>query len=417
MFAKSKPVFCLNNVLRRRKHMKRQKLNLLFSAAFLETMVFLMCGNIYAQQDTPQNYDIREQKAPVIEKQRLTDLRKRLQTRKAKFQVGYTYAREVGVKKISGGKKPEVSAAQVRVQSNLAQQLTRIDDDARKLANVPSVQVACNAGLTKWDWRKQSKVTPVKRQMCGNCWAYGAMSAYESSDLIRNNQTVDGSEQYIVSDNNNAAGTCAGGYGYRAMEFLVTSGTAMDSVLPDAGITGSPHPGMATPYDALAWGWVNPAHYDDPGTQNIKEALCQYGPLETWIDSGGTFGDYVSGVYDDDDDKAAGYDGVGHFVTIIGWDEDKGAWIIKNSWGHNWGETAGFGTERGFGWITYRTHSVGSWVTWIQAKGKSYKLPPKYYELVPKRIINPGPVINPALKQSEIIYPEVKDPYSRLGIY
>jgi C1A family cysteine protease len=360
--------------------MNLKKFNLIASLTLSGMAALFACGTASAQQET---YEIREQKAPQVEKQKLVTLRKRIQDKKLKFQVAYTYANEMGVRKITGGQKPNLPVAEVMKQNELANQLTKIDMDARLAAHLPQVQLACNVNASSWDWRRENKVTPVKRQKCGNCWAYGAMSAYEASDLIRNNQNVDGSEQYIVSDNNNSAGTCDGGYGYRAMEFLVTRGTAFDSVLPDSGATGSPHPSMATPLDALAWGWVNPSHYDNPGTANIKTALCQYGPVETWIDAGGTFGSYSGGVYDDDDDRSPGYSGVaGHFVTIIGWDNNKGAWIIKNSWGQNWGETAGSGSERGYGYITWNTHGVGSYVTWIQAKARTYTLPPKYYDLL-----------------------------------
>jgi cathepsin L len=372
--------------------------------SFLTATVFFGAGSASAQV---QPYEQLELKAPVAVKQKLVLTRKRIQDKKLKFQVGYTYAAERGIKNITGGKIPQVSAADARKTNALASKLVRIDDEARLSAHLPNLQLACNPSARKWDWRRQGKVSPVKRQQCGNCWAYAAMSAFESSYLIRNAVTLDGSEQYIVSNNDNGAGTCDGGYSYKAIEFLVTRGTAPDSVMPDTGNTGSPNVSVETPYDGVAWGWVNESDVAHPSVQDIKTAVCEKGPVSTWIDAGGTFGDYVSGIYDDDDDQQAGHQVGGHFVTIVGWDEDKGSWIIKNSWGQNWGETAGFGSERGYGFITYGTHKVGSYVSWIRAEGRDYKLPAQYYELLPLKrrfpIPGPGPVIRPDVIKTPVI--------------
>jgi C1A family cysteine protease len=58
---------------------------------------------------------------------------------------------------------------------------------------------------------------------------------------------------------------------------------------------------------------------------------------------------------------------VNHAVTLIGWDDGRGAWLIKNSWGTGWGETGGSGTERGYMWIQYGCNNVGYASSWVQA--------------------------------------------------
>ena len=42
-----------------------------------------------------------------------------------------------------------------------------------------------------------------------------------------------------------------------------------------------------------------------------------------------------------------------HAVILVGWDDSKGAWLIKNSWGRSWG-------NHGYGWIRYGTSCMGT---------------------------------------------------------
>ncbi len=365
-------------------------------------MFVSLSGYVLAQRE---DYKIREIRATTKVKTDLVKFRDRIRTKKLTFNVGYTVALERGVEKISGGKKPDVSPVQARKQYSLAMEALKLDREARIAAGKPIIQLACSANLKTWDWRKQGKITPVRAQKCGNCWAYASLAAYESSYLIKRNKAVDGSEQYVVSNNNNGAGVCEfppGGRSDLASEFLVLNGTTSESVMPDLGITGTADAGIASPYDALVWGWANPDAPGSPGVQSIKQALCEHGAVASWVDAGGTFGAYIGGdsaandVYNDDDDKEAGHKVAGHYVAIIGWDDNRGAWLIKNSWGQNWGFEAGWGDERGYGWIKYGTHGIGSWVSWVEATGEGYKLPPRYFELMPLKK-SPKPVLKPMI--------------------
>ena len=47
----------------------------------------------------------------------------------------------------------------------------------------------------------------------------------------------------------------------------------------------------------------------------------------------------------------------GHAVSIVGYDDSKNAWLIRNSWNTAWGEA-------GFGWVDYDDVSGVGGETW-----------------------------------------------------
>ena len=59
----------------------------------------------------------------------------------------------------------------------------------------------------------------------------------------------------------------------------------------------------------------------------VKQALLQ-GPLVTTLTVYSDFLSYGSGVYKHEAGEAEG----GHAVSIVGYDDEKGAWLIRNSW-------------------------------------------------------------------------------------
>jgi hypothetical protein len=105
-----------------------------------------------------------------------------------------------------------------------------------------------------------------------------------------------------------------------------------------------------------------------PSVADMKDALCTYGPVAVAVTVTPAFQMYNSGVFDEDDSG-----NVNHGITVIGWDDSKthalgsGAWLIKNSWGTHWGETGGYGADRGYMWIAYGSNQVGFGAAWAEA--------------------------------------------------
>ncbi|GAA4664276.1 C1 family peptidase [Amycolatopsis dongchuanensis] len=66
----------------------------------------------------------------------------------------------------------------------------------------------------------------------------------------------------------------------------------------------------------------------------IKHHIFGYGPVTACMVVYEDFFHYAGGVYRHTTEETRG----GHCVALIGWDDDQGCWIAKNSWGTGWGE-------------------------------------------------------------------------------
>ena len=93
-------------------------------------------------------------------------------------------------------------------------------------------------------------------------------------------------------------------------------------------------------------------------TALIKQAMLTYGPISVCIAADGPFENYSGGVFKDD-----GYSQVNHQVIVVGWDDSKGAWKLRNSWGTSWGDPS----MPGYGWIAYGANQVGTEAMWAMA--------------------------------------------------
>jgi cathepsin L len=372
-----------------------------FLAVFVVASIFLI-GTVSADtaklQVDPKRAEMlkqRELQAPPQIKQQLQQMRANIKQKNLKYSVGYTKALGKPHSALFGDKDdPKATAPQARKQANQkAMELMKHDDMAKAdyiLKNPAIVQkypelvikpISCSK-LAAFNWRDKGKVSPVKEQNCGNCWAFAAVGAYEASYLIRNGRIVDDSEQYIndcaVADDGTDAGSCNSGLAVKALQHMVRVGAATEATVPYTA-TNKACTYPATPLDAISWGFVNP-DADFPTTSQIKEALCKYGPLTTrmrvvLLDD---FKAYTEGVYNEA--VASDNDGQGHAVVIVGWDDANGAWLIKNSWGTDWGYD-------GYGWIAYGSNRIGRHSAWIVAESSLWMI--RDIKLIKKRIINP----------------------------
>ncbi len=199
--------------------------------------------------------------------------------------------------------------------------------------------------------------SPVKNQAsCGSCWAFSTIAGLEAAIIKKTGVTTDLSEQHLVSCNPWGWG-CNGGF------------FAFDMIVPSMGYYPGAMPETCFPYTALdsacsycasptwspvlQWGYVG-ASNSVPTIDAIKNAIYTYGSVSAGIYVDRYFQAYTGGVLTSCKKKV---NSINHAIILCGWDDAKGAWLLKNSWGTTWG-------EQGMMWIKYGCNGVGYGACW-----------------------------------------------------
>lgn len=315
------------------------------------------------------DYVTRENNASDTIKSQLIKLRTDLKENNIKligntprFEIGYTTALDISLDKLAGTREPANLAEQAKEQN--AKVKTLLDRDLKIREHMLKIRPGelpehiflsqCSTTATSFDWRSHGKVTPVRNQGgCGSCWAFATLGAFEGSELLRNNLSTDTSEQEIL--NCSGAGSCGGGWWAGAFNHLDGTGTASEVRYPYTASDAACQANIATPYHSVAWGYVD-ANGGIPTVAKMKDALCKYGPLAVAVRATPAFQAYRSGVFNENDPNP-----INHGITLIGWDDNQHAWLIKNSWGTGWGQS-------GYMWIDYNSNKIGQGAAWVQAR-------------------------------------------------
>jgi len=201
---------------------------------------------------------------------------------------------------------------------------------------------------TDFDWRTKGAVTDVYDQgMCGSCWAFSATETVESQWFLAGHTIVDLSVQQIVDcDKGRGDEGCNGGDTPTAYQYVMSAG-GMDSD-QDYPYTGEDDQCAFDPKKEVAhisnWFYAT----TDKNEIEMQEVLVAKGPLSICVDAA-TWQFYVGGVVS----HWCGED-LDHCVQIVGfqnyttWDfAVKQIWLVRNSWGADWGEDGYIYIERG----------------------------------------------------------------------
>lgn len=241
-------------------------------------------------------------------------------------------------------------------------ELKRQDQENARLMgdrNVP-ISIAPVVTLAAFNWRDSKYSTIVQYQgVCGSCWAFTSAAVYETNYYIKNRVTLDISEQFILDcatdKNGNDAGSCDGGWYGGVFDYLITKGAMLEKDKAYQGKQGACSSLGRSPYKVLKWGYIR-RNAGIPSVAEMKEAICKYGAIAACVKVTPAFQAYKSGIFNEFA-SVSGETDINHAITIVGWDDKKNAYLVKNSWGPGWG-------DNGYVWVEYGCNNIGFGATW-----------------------------------------------------
>jgi len=180
------------------------------------------------------------------------------------------------------------------------------------------------------DWVAAGKTTPIKDQgQCGSCWAFSVVETVESANLMAGKTIQNGAPQEIVDCDSNDDG-CNGGDPQEALDWVIKQGgLEAESDYPYQAEDGDCQQSSFSPVIN-----IKKAIPIASNENTIYNSLKQYGPLSVCADAE-PWQNYNGGILTADQ---CGSD-VDHAIQLTGYSPKQGGyWIVRNSWGADWGE-------------------------------------------------------------------------------
>ena len=308
-----------------------------------------------------------ERASPAI-KARITDLRAQAVQKNWTFQVSYTDVLDRPDSELTGLILPTNLAAVATEQNEFAVKALELDRQYVVAKNIRIAAPACTAGAASCNL--QSKMTEIKAQKCGSCWGFSAIGAYEGAYNQRFGVKTDISEQQVLSCS--GAGTCQGGWYDKVWAWMMGTGVRTEAQTPFTGTDGNCQIDPKGAYKVAAWGFVT-VKEEVPSVAAIKAAMAAHGPLAVAVRASPAFKSYGGGIFNETGTSTP----INHAVILVGWDDAKGAWLLRNSWGTYWG-------DGGYMWIKYNTNSVGYAASWVRPASAQVAFNPALIDLVRK---------------------------------
>lgn len=182
------------------------------------------------------------------------------------------------------------------------------------------------------DWKSKGGVTPVKNQgSCGSCWSFSTTGAMEGAYFVKTGQLKSFSEQMLVDCDTYDSGCNGGLMDYSFHWIQKNGGICEEDKYPYTGADGvcSAYACTPTPGTGIQR-WVDV----DQRTDALMEAVTQQ-PVSIAIEADEmSFQFYSGGVLT----EGCGTN-LDHGVLLAGYGTENGIdyWLVKNSWGADWG--------------------------------------------------------------------------------
>ncbi|XP_056637020.1 cathepsin L-like proteinase [Diorhabda sublineata] len=186
------------------------------------------------------------------------------------------------------------------------------------------------------DWRESNAVLPVRNQgICGACWSFSTTGCLEGQLAINKNQQIALSEQELIDCSENYTNTgCSGGDQYVSFEYIRDHGLSSESDYPYIERDGNCQ-NKEKVIKTLSQ--IQRVAQDD---NSLAQAIATIGPISVSADAS-IWLFYGGGIFDS---SLCGTD-INHAILAVGYTQDY--WIIKNSWGTEWGENGYINVRRG----------------------------------------------------------------------
>jgi hypothetical protein len=233
----------------------------------------------------------------------------------------------------------------------------RISEEVGNLAlseERAAIGFGCHPALAMFSWADYLS-PPKTMRRCVAAPEFAVASVVEASMRIFYNERGNVSEQWMIDCTDNSCE--GGGWIDEDLRLLSEYGGVSEQSSPYLDKDGVCN--LATPkaFRITNWGYVDKAG-GVPNSAAMKEALCAYGPLVVGMRVTPLFSRYIGGVFQQHTEKSEAK--VNHAVVLFGWDDGNEAWLVRNSWGEDWG-------IEGDAMVRFESNNLGFGAAWLRA--------------------------------------------------
>jgi len=194
----------------------------------------------------------------------------------------------------------------------------------------------CNPDATNYNWVSCGVVTPIYNQgACGSCWAFSATETIESYfALAGNTLTQLAMEQIVDCDTGGEDQGCNGGFPTGAYQYVESAGGI--EPLSDYPYTAGEGESGSCAFDSsdVVADVTNYVSIDGETGLYQQTSSASGGPVSVCVDAS-SWQSYTGGILTQCGDD------VDHCVQLVGYanyGESGSYWVVRNSWGEDWGE-------------------------------------------------------------------------------
>ncbi|KAF0982077.1 hypothetical protein FDP41_011938 [Naegleria fowleri] len=239
---------------------------------------------------------------------------------------------------------------------------TYTPEEAKKILAAPQHAVLSEKEVqtapTSFDWRQHGAVTRVKNQgACGSCWTFSTTGNVEGQWAIKKGKLVSLSEQQLVDCDHNCVtyqnqqacdSGCNGGLMWSAFQYVIKNGGLdTEDSYPYEGVDDTCRFNKSNVAATIS-SWTSISSDES----QMAAWLAANGPISIAINAE-WLQYYTSGI---SDPWFCNPQDLDHGVLIVGYGvgkswlgSEENYWIVKNSWGSDWGEDGYFRIIRGKG--------------------------------------------------------------------